>query len=170
MGKIALDAGRSIAVDISMKVLPPRGGNAATVRPDSAQPGIGAFSRADLLVVMGVLALLALLLIPATAGPQGSSRTLQCLAQLRQLRNAWHMYTADNSDRVPSAYGNKPVWVGGYLDYNGANRSNWDVDQDIKQCPLWPYSGQRADLWRCPSDESRVKVGNQTLPACGVWR
>ena len=94
MGNIALDAERSIAVDIFMKVLPPRGGNAATVRPDSAQPGIGAFSRTDLLAVTGVLALLALLLMPATAGPRANGRTLQCLAQLRQLRNAWHMYTA----------------------------------------------------------------------------
>jgi prepilin-type processing-associated H-X9-DG protein len=164
MGKTALDTSRSIEVDISMKVLQQITGNTAKVRPDSDQPRFAAFSRADLLAVMGTLALLVLLLMPATAGPRANGQTIQCLMQLRQLMNAWQMYTADNSDRVPSAYGYNPVWVGGNLDFNGANRSNWDVNQDLAKSPLWPYSGKRADIWRCPSDQSRVRVGNQILP------
>jgi hypothetical protein len=54
--------------------------------------------------------------------------------------------------------------VHGWLDFSGGNRSNWDVEQDIKQSLLWPYCGNSAAIWKCPADLSTVRSGNVVLP------
>src|SRR5262249_28979637 len=47
------------------------------------------------------------------------------------------------------------VWVLGALNFAPDNLSNWDIEEDIKKSPLWPYC-QSAPLWRCPADRSTV--------------
>lgn len=44
----------------------------------------------------------------------------------------------------------------GVLDYQPANRSNWDVKQDIEKSPLWNYSGGSHGIFKCPADQSSV--------------
>ena len=73
------------------------------------------------------------------------------------------MYAEDNNDRVPDANG-RSAWVQGSLDFDGNNRSNWDVERDIKKSPLWPYCGAAAGIWRCPADRSQVKVQGRLMP------
>jgi prepilin-type processing-associated H-X9-DG protein len=76
---------------------------------------------------------------------------------------AWRMYVDDNQERLPEAYGAQP-WVEGILDFNGANRSNWDVNQDLARSPLWQYCGKNAKIWRCPADPSTVQYNGVTYP------
>src|SRR5512147_1559361 len=78
---------------------------------------------------------------------------------------AWMFYVDDSSDRLPRSYdpGGKYEWVHGSLDFS-ANRSNWDVEQDIKKSLLWPYCGNNVGIWKCPADHSTVKVSGQALP------
>ena len=70
-------------------------------------------------------------------------------------------------------------WVQGLLDFDNNNRSNWDVEWDIKKSPLWRYCGNSVGIWRCPADQSKVtpKSGpfaGQTIPrvrtmAMSIW-
>ena len=57
------------------------------------------------------------------------------------------MYADDNNDRFPlsiSATWNS--WVTGRMDYDPDNRSNWDVEQDIKKSPFSPLWQRSGDL------------------------
>lgn len=46
--------------------------------------------------------------------------------------------------------------MNGYLDFDPANRSNWDVAEDIHHSPLWIYCGNAARIFKCPADTSTV--------------
>jgi hypothetical protein len=82
------------------------------------------------------------------------------------------MYSDDNQDRLLYASGLWPytahdpdVWVSGWLNWQDpANRSNWDVEQDVKRSPLWPYCGQSGAIWKCPADQSAVTVNGVRMP------
>ena len=89
----------------------------------------------------------------------------------RQLTLAWKMYADDHNDTLVFASGfwpytaNDPdVWISGWMNFDPANRSNWDINQDIVHSPLWPYCGTSAAIWRCPADHSTIPVNGERLP------
>ena len=88
----------------------------------------------------------------------------------RQLTLAWKMHADDNSDTLLYASGFWPyqpepdVWISGWLNFDPNNRSNWDMEEDIKKSPLWPYCGKSAAIWKCPADSSAVPVNGARLP------
>jgi hypothetical protein len=73
------------------------------------------------------------------------------------------MYSHENSDHFPLATCNpaspeKPsAWMTGHIDYNPANRSNWDVEEDIKKSPLFAYAPS-VGILKCPADRSVLNV------------
>src|SRR5947207_3049396 len=100
------------------------------------------FTLIELLVVIAIIAILAGMLLPALAKAKTKAQGIKCLANGRQMMLAWRLYVEDNQDRVPFSYnpGAPAEWVHGSLDFS-ANRSNWDINQDITKSPLWPYCG-----------------------------
>ena len=59
------------------------------------------FTLVELLVVMGMLAILVALLLPALASAQQAGRKAVCLANLRQLGIATHAYAFEYGGRIP---------------------------------------------------------------------
>lgn len=61
-----------------------------------------AFTLVELLVVIGIIALLMGMLIPTVAGTRRQSRSLQCASNIRQLCIGIFGYAAENKNRFPS--------------------------------------------------------------------
>ena len=97
-----------------------------------------AFSLVELLVVIGIIAILLALLFPAFAKVREQSRRTKCLANLRSIGQALFIYANGNRDRLPN--GNPPaVW-------SDASAADWvmvNFAEDLKA----------AKVFRCPSDK-----------------
>src|SRR5208282_5555605 len=61
------------------------------------------FTLTELLVVLGTLAVLALLLVPALAGTKMDVLRLQCQDNLKQLQVGMQLFTQDHNDMFPPA-------------------------------------------------------------------
>jgi prepilin-type processing-associated H-X9-DG protein/prepilin-type N-terminal cleavage/methylation domain-containing protein len=72
--------------------------------------GRGAFTLVELLVVIGIIALLIALLLPALSGARRQARTVACLSNLRQLSAAFQVYLNENKGRsIQYAYQTGPL-------------------------------------------------------------
>jgi len=63
------------------------------------------FTLTELLVVIGIIALLAAVRLPSLASAKTKSLSLQCLSNVRQLIQGGNLYAADFNDYLP------PVWI-----------------------------------------------------------
>ena len=97
-----------------------------------------AFTLVELLVVVGIIALLVAVLLPALARVRAAGRTTACLETVRDLQLAQLLYAADNSGRL--------VRVG--LDHGSAH-----VREVAWVNTLQKYHGDELSP-RCPSDQS----------------
>ena len=136
------------------------------------RPSLRGFTLIELLVVIAILAILASMLLPALNKAKLKAHGIYCMNNHRSLALAWRMYADDNQDRFPLAgliNQNHPektsLWMNGHLDFDPNNRSNWDVEQDIKKSPLFPYCGNALGIFKCPADRSVINVpGRGRLP------
>jgi prepilin-type N-terminal cleavage/methylation domain-containing protein/prepilin-type processing-associated H-X9-DG protein len=62
------------------------------------------FTLVELLVVIGIIAVLVAILLPVVGRARESARRAACLSNLRQVHAIFHMYARDNRDHVPLGY------------------------------------------------------------------
>ncbi len=76
-----------------------------TIQPRLAprKSGLRAFTLIELLVVIAIIAILAAMLLPALAKAKTKAHMSQCVSNLKQQANAFHMYFGDNKDTIPFA-------------------------------------------------------------------
>lgn len=137
--------------------------NAKTKHPERA------FTFVELVVVIGVIAFCALMVLPALARTRTNSAMSQCQNNLKQLAAAWTMYSADNKGWLVSAY---PIygtftasWCGGNAQTGGASAPYYDNGgadpKGITNGLIWPYV-KTLSLYKCPTDK-RV-ADNASVP------
>jgi prepilin-type N-terminal cleavage/methylation domain-containing protein/prepilin-type processing-associated H-X9-DG protein len=118
------------------------------------RPGLRAFTPAftlvELLVVIGIIALLISILMPALTRARDQAMRAKCMANLRQLTNAWMMYANDHKGRlvraetIPPNYNSTPKEPGGWV---------WDGlgTAPILNGHLYRYLNT-LEVFRCPAD------------------
>jgi len=79
----------------------------------------GAFTLVELLVVIGIIALLIAILLPSLARVRESAKNAQCLSNLRQLGMVYQFYANDNKDQIPIGYEGGSPWTGYFICANG---------------------------------------------------
>jgi prepilin-type processing-associated H-X9-DG protein len=127
--------------------------------PLNQDPQAGAgFSQADLLAVLGVLALLGLLLTPALARTRVTDQGFQCRNNLRRMMQAWQMYADENSGKLSKSWD----WVGGWLSYAADNADNTNLSYLING-GLGPYL-KSPSIYKCPADMSQGIEGGVRMP------
>jgi prepilin-type N-terminal cleavage/methylation domain-containing protein/prepilin-type processing-associated H-X9-DG protein len=63
-----------------------------------------AFTLVELLVVIGIIALLVSILLPALGKAREAANRTACLSNLRQIHQAFHLYSIASRDQVPIGY------------------------------------------------------------------
>jgi len=103
-----------------------------------------AFTLVELLVVIGIIAVLIAILLPVLAKAKELTNRISCASNLRQLGTALMMYLNENKQWYPA-----PGVEAQYEDW-----IYWQSGRDINQSRIVPYLGKRFSpkVFRCPSD------------------
>src|SRR5689334_14036471 len=120
--------------------------SAAAVVPPSAT-GRRGFTLVELLVVIGVIALLIAILLPSLKKARESAVRTQCASNLRQIHGAVVMYANENKGWLPQRY---EVRKRTLTAAEVAKGYKVNTLEEGVQTVLAPYSGK--EIFRCPAD------------------
>lgn len=116
------------------------------------RPVTAAFTLVELLVVIGIIALLISILLPALAKAREQANTVKCMSNERQMGQALVMFTNEHNGYLPKAWFNDGViW---------SQRNNGKFTWEYRD-PMYGwtyilslYMGRNKEAFRCPSDET----------------
>ena len=123
------------------------------------------FTLVELLVVIGIIALLISILLPSLATAREQANRTKCLSNIRQIAIAFQGYANDNKFWLPSP--------APYNIFRKEDFLHWEIsgsgsagagNRSLDESGVAPYMGRPFNevLWRCPSDiiDGRLRTGN----------
>jgi prepilin-type N-terminal cleavage/methylation domain-containing protein/prepilin-type processing-associated H-X9-DG protein len=128
----------------------------------SSRRSIKAFTLVELLVVIGIIAVLMSLLLPVLRGARDHSRRTLCASNMRQILVATRAYAQDNEDVMPIAplIGDTDIHSP-YLAWTSPQLAVYDYTHG----PFWKYispsTSTREVVFNCPADETDYRAVRQ---------
>ena len=124
-------------------------------RPFPATRRAAGFTLVELLVVIGIIALLISILLPSLNRARDAAKTVQCLSNLRQIGNALHMYASQYKGHVVATYADL---AGGSMSSHKVDAENYAtmfVNEGFLPAPKMATMGEgvttQASVFKCPS-------------------
>ena len=132
-----------------------------------------AFTLVELLVVIGIIALLIGIIMPSLSRAREASKRTVCASNLRQIGIAAHSFAASHKGYFPMSFGTgtppslgqAPVADMGRLP-TLINRTDWiaNSETDWKRYgtpwSIWQQYGALLGVWKCPGSEFDVRFYN----------
>jgi prepilin-type N-terminal cleavage/methylation domain-containing protein len=115
----------------------------------SRRPATTGFTLVELLVVIGIIALLVSILLPGLAAVREQARRTACGSNLRQVHAAVQMYAQENRGFLPPKFEVKKRVLTA-KDVTEGKRLN--MLEEGYQTVLEAYVGKNRGVFRCPSD------------------
>jgi prepilin-type N-terminal cleavage/methylation domain-containing protein len=124
-----------------------------TTTPAAAAQRHG-FTLVELLVVIGIIALLISILLPALTRAREAGYRVTCASNLRQLGTAFEMYLGENKGTYPPAWCQDDITITSYSGQPGHNTSWMTLLRKyvgVKNND--PRVGSDLPIFRCPNDK-----------------
>lgn len=121
-------------------------------------PSKSGFTLVELLIVLALIALLSAIAFPVLGSARESARSRKCVANLRQIGQAFQLYGQDWDGRFPAAldasdYRSPKLWLSGHGEIEDAYATVTAMRKEGRTLPV--VMGNlitSKQVWECPSD------------------
>jgi prepilin-type N-terminal cleavage/methylation domain-containing protein/prepilin-type processing-associated H-X9-DG protein len=137
-----------------MTLLRPRVSSSAPIAPARRNKG---FTLVELLVVIGIIALLISILLPTLASARRAANSTKCLASLKEIGNAFSMYAMDNKGYYPAV-----------RDKVNQYTANGQVAERRWTDLLAKYFHKKGDNFQTNAELTQIRI-NSVLWGCPEW-